>query len=670
MSTSQYRADIDGLRAIAVIGVILFHANLGFTGGYVGVDVFFVISGYLISRIIVREVREERFSLQDFWVRRIRRILPAAATVVFATFLAGALILEPNSLRGLGISGIAYSLMVANVFFWKSSGYFSESAELQPLLHTWSLSVEEQFYVVLPIALTFLLRRKSSWTFYIIAAIAMASFALNVLLLNEYPSSVFYLLPFRAWELLAGTLLVLCGDRIKLSEITNELLAVCGLGAIVIPMLYYTDGIQFPGLAAALPVGGTVLFIASNMSKTTYTGQLVSLKPLVAIGLISYSLYLWHWPLLVFSRHIFTVPTLFSTGAALVLTLIFSYLSWRYIETPFRTSRRLRVPSTAFQFGAATTVVVGGIASLFWMNNGLPSRFDESTRNIIADIGWAGREYATDGPSASPAGKSIGDSTKSRPDFVLWGDSHGMAVAALIDKLAKERGLSGNALLSSGRPPVTGLWKPLKGPASQATTLAINQSRFDWIVNSKVKHVILVARWKGMIDGLRDTEIDERTGRVRNYPMVVDEPEMIPSAEVSRKALRLQLTKMIERLADNDVKVWLVFQMPVSTRAHVARDFYLTRRFPKLNPEVFWLDTPKSEYLEDRASILSLLTGISSENLQFIDPLPFVFDGEEQLLLYGERAYYRDEDHLTRAGAEVFLGSMYGAILDEIGKPD
>ena len=670
MSTSQYRADIDGLRAIAVIGVILFHANLGFTGGYVGVDVFFVISGYLISRIIVREVREERFSLQDFWVRRIRRILPAAATVVFATFLAGALILEPNSLRGLGISGIAYSLMVANVFFWKSSGYFSESAELQPLLHTWSLSVEEQFYVVLPIALTFLLRRKSSWTFYIIAAIAMASFALNVLLLNEYPSSVFYLLPFRAWELLAGTLLVLCGDRIKLSEITNELLAVCGLGAIVIPMLYYTDGIQFPGLAAALPVGGTVLFIASNMSKATYTGQLVSLKPLVAIGLISYSLYLWHWPLLVFSRHIFIVPTLFNTGAALVLTLIFSYLSWLYIETPFRTSRRLRVPSTAFQFGAATTVVVGGIASLFWMNNGLPSRFDESTRNIIADIGWAGREYATDGPSASPAGKSIGDSTKSRPDFVLWGDSHGMAVAALIDKLAKERGLSGNALLSSGRPPVTGLWKPLKGPASQATTLAINQSRFDWIIDSKVKHVILVARWKGMIDGLRDTEIDERTGRVRNYPMVVDDPEMIPSAEVSRKALRLQLTKMIERLADNDVKVWLVFQMPVSTRAHVARDFYLTRRFPKLNPEVFRLDTPKSEYLEDRASILSLLTGISSENLQFIDPLPFVFDGEEQLLLYGERAYYKDEDHLTRAGAEVFLGSMYGAILDEIGKPD
>ncbi|MCP4774429.1 MAG: acyltransferase [Planctomycetaceae bacterium] len=670
MSTSQYRADIDGLRAIAVIGVILFHANLGFTGGYVGVDVFFVISGYLISRIIVREVREGRFSLQDFWVRRIRRIIPAAATVVLATFLAGAFVLEPSSLRELGKSGIAYSLMVANVFFWRSSGYFSESAELQPLLHTWSLSVEEQFYVVLPIALAFILRRKSRWTFCIMAAIAMASFTLNVSQLSGHPSAVFYLLPFRAWELLAGTLLALGSDRIKLSGSTNELLAICGIGAIVIPMLYYTGATPFPGLAAVFPVGGAVLFIASNMSKATYTGQLVSQKPFVAIGLISYSLYLWHWPLLVLSRHIFAEQTLYNTCAALVLTMILSYLSWRYIETPFRTSQRLRVPSTAFRFGATTTVVVGGIASIFWISSGLPNRFDESTRTIITDISWTGNEYAKEGASISPIGKRVGDSANSRHDFVLWGDSHGMSVAALIDKLAKERGLRGNALLSSGCPPVTGLWKPLKGPTRQATTLAINKSRFDWIIDSGVKHVILVARWKAMIDGLRDTEVDERTGRVQTYSMVVDDPEMIPSAEVSRKALTLQLTKMIERFADNGVKVWLVLQTPVSTRARVARDFYLTRRFPTLNPEGFRLDTSKSEYLENRAAILNLLTALRSENLQCIDPLPFVFEGEAQLRLYGERAYYRDEDHLTRAGAEFFLSPMYGAILDEIGKSD
>ena len=666
MSKTQYRADIDGLRAIAVLGVIFFHADFGLTGGFVGVDVFFVISGYLISRIIKREIEEGRFSLKDFWVRRIRRILPAAAVVVLATFLVGLLVLEPNSLKELGKSGAAYSVISANIFFYQSSGYFSESAELQPLLHMWSLSVEEQFYIALPIIMVIILRRKPKWCFALMAAAGLASFALNISQLKGQPSAVFYLLPFRAWELLAGTLLALGEARIKLNDKTNEVLAICGLGAIASTMYCYSDATPFPGFAAILPVGGSVLFIAANTRKVTYAGKLVSGKFMVAIGLMSYSLYLWHWPILAFCRHMFIEQSQLVIGVALTLTLLSSYLSWRYVETPFRVSRRLKNPATAFRFGAAVTLAVGLIAIVFWFRQGLPNRFNEPTRVILKDISRAGAAFLADDPPGISLGHTDEQAANSPPDFVLWGDSHAMPVVELIDQLAKERRLRGNALISPGRAPVTGLWKPLQGADRETETPVMNQSRLDWIIDSGVKHVVLVARWKAMIDGYRDTEIDERIGRIRNCPMVVDSPETTPNAEASQKALRQQLTKMIKRLADHDVSVWLVLQAPVASRTSVARDFYLTKRFPSFNQESFQLDTPKSEYLENRSTIVNLLTGIESENLHCVDPLSFVYGDEDSLRLYGERAFYRDEDHLTRAGAEHFLRPMYSEILEKI----
>ena len=422
MTNNNYRPDIDGLRAVAVLGVILFHAGIPLHGGYVGVDVFFVISGYLITQIILRETKEKRFSLKNFWLRRIRRILPAATFVTITTLCVGYFILDPTSFSSLGKSAIAQAIMIANVFFWRSSGYFSESSELQPLLHTWSLSVEEQFYVVFPVLLVFLLRR-NRWTLSVLVIASLASFAISVWGVSSHPSATFYLLPTRAWELAAGALLAILEPRLRIQGIPKELAAASGLAAILIAIVFFSEETPFPGPAALLPVAGTVLLIAANRDAPTSIGRVLSFKPAIAIGLASYSLYLWHWPVLVFSKHILIEQSWISILVAMVMTGFLSYISWRFVEIPFRSSSRLRSPRAAFSFGvlASSTVIVTGL--LIWFTKGVPSRFPPHLRIIQEDIVWTGQEYESDSAAGVPIGADQEDSLRP-PDFVLWGDSH------------------------------------------------------------------------------------------------------------------------------------------------------------------------------------------------------------------------------------------------------
>ena len=225
----------------------------------------------------------------NFWIRRIRRILPAATLVTLVTLCGGYLILEPTSFTALGKSAIAQAMMIANVFFWRSSGYFSESSELQPLLHTWSLSVEEQFYVVFPVLLVCLLRR-TRWTIWVLAIFSLFSLAISGWGVFSHPSATFYLLPTRAWELAAGALLAIVEPKFRIRGVPKELTAVAGLGAILISMAFFSEATPFPGGAALLPVAGTVLLIAANRDAPTFIGRALSLKPAIAIGLASYSL--------------------------------------------------------------------------------------------------------------------------------------------------------------------------------------------------------------------------------------------------------------------------------------------------------------------------------------------------------------------------------------------
>ncbi len=345
-----YRPEIDGLRAIAVLAVLFFHTKLGFPGGFIGVDVFFVISGFLITSLVIKDLEEGSFTLVRFWERRARRILPALLVAAVVTILAGGLLLLPLHFMDLGKSAVFLAAFIANFYYYLGTGYFAGPSEEKPLLHTWSLAVEEQFYFVIPILLLGLFRsprlRRRRALLLVFGIGFLVSLLISISWVTKHPAASFFLLPSRAWELLMGSLVALLpSNAIPSNRNFREAASYLGLGGILIPCFFYDKHVLFPGVAAIPPCLGTALIIWSNgVGKTrgdlTSLGRLLSLRWVVFIGLISYSLYLWHWPLVAYTNYWSLKPTpLFWKWLIVLLSFILAVFSWKYVETPFR--RRL-----------------------------------------------------------------------------------------------------------------------------------------------------------------------------------------------------------------------------------------------------------------------------------------------------------------------------------------
>jgi len=335
----KYRAEIDGLRALAVLPVILFHAGFeSFSGGYVGVDVFFVISGYLIASIIISDLANNKFSIVNFYERRARRLLPALFFVLATCLPFAWLWLSPNDLKDFGQSLIAVSTFSANILFWVESGYFDTATELKPLLHTWSLAVEEQYYVLFPVLLFVIWRLGVKWMVTILSIIFVGSLAVAHWSAYTSPSANFYLLHTRVWELLVGVFAAffLRYKNHLRSDIANQVLSFLGLGMVIYSIVWFDDTTPFPSLYALVPTVGTGLLIVSAVPKT-YAHKVLSLKPFVGIGLISYSAYLWHQPMLAFARHRLNEDVSDLLLLALcAISLVLAWFSWRFVERPFR----------------------------------------------------------------------------------------------------------------------------------------------------------------------------------------------------------------------------------------------------------------------------------------------------------------------------------------------
>ena len=421
MSQLKYRPEIDGLRAVSVLGVLLFHADFGFPGGYVGVDVFFVISGYLITSLIMKDRAAGKFSYLNFWERRIRRIFPALIAMVMVTTVVAMAVLLPVDLVAYSKSVIAQALLIANVFYWRSSGYFATSSDLLPLLHTWSLAVEEQFYFFFPSLLAivrFVSRRVLT---LVLGGLAVASFILSVIGTHEFPTATFYLLPMRGWELLIGSLVAISIPPSRLSNRWNSILTIAGLAGILIAMLAYDSHTTFPGLSAALPCVGVALILFGNSAGVCSAGGLLALAPMVFIGQLSYSLYLWHWPILAYCRYLTSLElTLWTRVGAVVASFVAAYLSWRFVETPFR--NQATVPRTRLMIGAATfTLLLAVLGTAVWQLRGIPGRFSPEVVQLASASGT---------PAVLNGIVPLGASSKvaAPPAFLLWGDSHAMAV--------------------------------------------------------------------------------------------------------------------------------------------------------------------------------------------------------------------------------------------------
>ena len=467
---SAYRPDIDGLRALAIVPVLLFHAGLQlFGGGFVGVDVFFVISGYLITGILL-DGRRSGPPVAQFYLRRIRRIVPALFVVAVCSCGAAWALLQPDQLIAFAGTLLLLPVFASNIRMWKQSGYFDPAAETVPLLHTWSLAVEEQFYAVFPL-LVWLVRRYGGgryvlW-FGLIAAISLASSIWGV---ARSPSVAFYSAHTRAFELLAGALVAVGALPALRHRIPREIVSGVALLLILVPIFAYGKSTPFPGLAALPPTLGAALLIHAGSSGPTLVRQVLSSRPFVLIGLISYSLYLWHWPLLVFAQIASPLPPgLAAKGAILVLAAALATLTWWSVETPFRRKIFCPAPRQLLLAGAACGVSLGLFGFAVLAGNGLPQRIPAAIRaQVLANSAmrtqiayppacrrnfrhvFEGQENAVECPIGGIGPKTI----------LFWGDSQIEQLYPLLSAMARD-GVPADsrliAITSGGCPPVPGL---------------------------------------------------------------------------------------------------------------------------------------------------------------------------------------------------------------------
>lgn len=358
----KYRPEIDGLRTVAVLPVVLYHAGVPFlSGGFAGVDVFFVISGFLITRIIAEEARERRFSILRFYERRARRILPALFLVMLVSIPLAWRVMVPYQLENFTQSMVATLVFLSNVLFWFEAGYFAVEADFKPLLHTWSLAVEEQFYVVFPLLLVLLYRLGAKTVVPVLAVFAAGSFAAALFWGMSAPSATFFLIQFRAWELLIGALAALW--MMRAPPAANDALAATGLAAVLLSFFIVSESSLWPGPLTLLPVLGSAAVILFS-SPDSRVGRALAWGPMRGCGLISYSLYLWHLPLLVFLNIAwFGEPPALLVAGAVAASFLGAFLSWRFVERPFRVPGVVRIgPFLAIIVATAAPLFVFGYA--------------------------------------------------------------------------------------------------------------------------------------------------------------------------------------------------------------------------------------------------------------------------------------------------------------------
>ena len=461
-----YRPEIDGLRAVAVVPIVLFHAGLErLSGGYVGVDIFFVISGYLIGSIIRDDLDRGTFRFSDFYLRRMRRILPALLFMVCATLMAGWFVLLPDEWATLGRSAAASLLFLPNINFWlASSTYFGLDIATEPLLHTWSLGVEEQFYLLAP-ALLWLLHRRFNGRALLwpLAVLCGLSFWINLHWLPLDSRFSFYMLPARAFELIVGVMLACWLPQHGPGRRLGGSLALAGMALCVAPVLLLDEQSPFPGTNALYPVLGAALVIAGTRDAADgLVGRLLASAPLVAIGRISYSLYLWHWPVIVYLG-LMRPDAPSNVPLAIIASVLLAIVSHRYVEERYRRpadARRNRHRRRELQ---GLTAAAASACLLVWLGDGFPQRIPAAAWTAAGEhatgAAYGSCETLAEDPSLEAVRCRLG-AANVEPTVALWGDSHANALAPALDTALERTGRAGYLFFGSGCRPLLEVSRP------------------------------------------------------------------------------------------------------------------------------------------------------------------------------------------------------------------
>ncbi len=649
-----YRPDIDGLRGIAVLAVVLFHAGLpGIPGGFVGVDIFFVISGYLITSIILAEHAEGRFSYLRFYERRARRILPALYTVIAVTLAACWHMQTPAEFVDSAQQAVAAVLFAANVYFWASTDYFSTAAEFKPLLHTWSLGVEEQFYLLFPAFAMLLAQRGLLVRLGLV--LLLVSLAACVYTTATAEVAAFYLLPFRAWQLLCGALLAATPRFAEAwgPSVLNGL-ALCAALLLLLPLALFDEDTLFPGIAAAAPTCGAALAILVGLRRPrSWLPRLLAWAPLRGLGLISYSVYLWHWPVLAALRtwHASTELPLGSAGIGVVASLVLGYVSWRYVERPFRA--RTRVPRVRlWRLAAATSVVLlgGGLATVH--SAGFPARLSSEARALLALEPDALRDdpcllqHAADIEAGDVC---LFDTSRpgAAPRVALWGDSHAGAMRGEFADLAMLHGVQGLFLGRIGCPPLPGILKT-NFPGGEACLRYTDAALSLLLSLDSVELVVIHARWALSVEGAR---FGDEPGR----PYILDDKRYAHGEPGDNPAhVARALRRAVHALQAAGKRVLLIGSVPESGY-DVPRAAFASVMLGQPRS----LRQPRTTFDRRQERSRLMLRAVAEEmRVDLLDPAEFFCDELYCVATRDGTALYIDDDHISPAGAAPIIEAV------------
>lgn len=677
----NYRKEIDGLRALAVLPVLLFHAGFqSFSGGYIGVDIFFVISGYLITSIIISDLHAGTFSILKFYERRARRILPALFLVMLASLPFAWWWMSPTGLYDFSKSVVAVSLFLSNILFWKEAGYFATANELKPLLHTWSLAVEEQYYVLFPVFLMLAWRFVGKrWIISIFFVAALTSLAVSEWALTRFSSASFYLLPTRGWELLIGALAAFylfseaSGVNVDEKPLHLRLAAyqaasLLGLMLITYAIFVYDKSTHFPGVNALVPTIGTVLIVLFA-KPMTLVGKMLGNKLLVGIGLISYSTYLWHQPLFSFTRYgSIEEPSKMVYLLLIVTSLLLAFLTWKFVETPFRNKNIVKRKQIFW---------VGMIGSLFFVtigligvaNEGFEKRFNMPT-SLSSSFGLTQRaNECFDKPNAyknddwlCALGKTNGvtsantdSKVEAKPAFVVFGDSHSKSLFDAFNHAASQ--INVHAVYSgiSYCVPFLGVYI-LRSDQTQVACHLVNQRVFDYVKANQVKKIFLVGRWSvytdGGYDGTEATWIGITHGSKKNKAL-------------ARKAFESGLKQTVAAYASIGTKVYIVEQVPQQT--HGVKDLYYkiynnrtdANDVHKVSKSIRELSVTKHQHLQLQSFVSQLFKQYAQTGqLNLINFDEIFCDSEKCLIGTDKYSYYFDNNHLTTVGGRMVVDEL------------
>ena len=645
MHTFGSRRDIDGLRALAVIPVVLFHFGFStFSGGFVGVDVFFVISGFLITSILFREISAQRFSFVDFWARRARRIIPALSVVLVATLALGWLLLTPKDFSELGRTVRYQALFISNILFMRQDGYFEPASDLKPLLHTWSLAVEEQYYIFFPLLMVLLMRHIRHWR-WMLFAVLLVSFGLNVTSIDRKPDFVFFSLPTRAWELLCGAMLaVLPTSKYVVKPWFYQCAGALGLAAVLVAVFTFDENTVFPGWTALLPVLGTTALIWSGAQGSTWVAQLLSARALVWIGLLSYSFYLWHWPVYVYANTI-SIDGIQSWEAVgwILLALGLAWLSWRFVELPFREKRLLAARKPVLAAGLLAMVALAVTGSVVRSADGFPQRLTGKALEYAQAREWrAGQMKCMLMTSDKSLDKAclIGRNKEAPATQLVWGDSHAAALLPAIEAGAAREGRPVWLYTMSGCPSILS-----DGPRQRCRDF--NERTMEQVRRLQIRDVVLASSWSLYVYGREDG----------NKALLLNTRDSTAEAE-ARMAAALKAQVAAIRAAG--AQVWLFKEVPLQRKGTISRLTSLAR----VGRSAEGLGRPLQEHLARQRFLSDLFDSMSAADpgVHVIDPTPLMCADEVCSIEVNGHSQYKDEDHLSDIGS-TRLSPLFAPVL-------